>query len=323
MSEFQAGQEALEKVAPQVAAAIESLEAASWQALARPGRADLLDLAARVVAAQHGLEPLERPSGIGKSPWASADAAAWRNLEALSDADRAALRFAEQVSFDVASVQDDERTALFEALGASAVPFVQAVYVADFLPRVRFALDSVFGESDWSARAAADPSSSPADLQAGFDELIRRVPQLQALDPVSTELIRVLGAQRHRCRLCQSLRSRSALVAGADDEVFAAVDRYARGDFADPGRLTGPQKAALAFVDAMIGVPGRVGPEQVQALRSSFAPEACVEIVLDVMRNATNKVAVALAADAPHVESGYEIYDVGPDGELLFGLQAP
>jgi len=39
-----------------------------------------------------------------------------------------------------------------------------------------------------------------------------------------------------------------------------------------------------------------------------------------VTRNALNKVAVALGADAAHVENGIEIYDVGPDGELQYGL---
>jgi len=32
---------------------------------------------------------------------------------------------------------------------------------------------------------------------------------------------------------------------------------------------------------------------------------------------------VALAADAPRVETGYEVYDVTPEGELLYGLEAP
>jgi len=42
--------------------------------------------------------------------------------------------------------------------------------------------------------------------------------------------------------------------------------------------------------------------------------------VLDVTRNALNKVAVALAADAAHVEDGVEIYDIEPDGSLVYGL---
>jgi alkylhydroperoxidase family enzyme len=300
-------------VAADVARALAGLEAAAWQAMAGVERVDLLDLAARVMAAQHGLAPLARPAALGPGPWSAADPAAWRRIEALSDAERSALAFAEQLSFDIASVQEDQRAALFEGLGAAAVPFVQAVFVADFLPRARAALDALFGASTWAAPSLDEPQ----DLQAAFDALIRRVPGLQAVDPVTTEAVRLLGARRHRCRICQSLRSRSALVAGADDALFDAVDRHAESDLAPA------QKAALAFCEALIGVPGCVDAACAAALRSHFAPEACVEIVLDITRNATNKVAVALAADAPNVEEGVEIYDVAPDGELLFGLEAP
>ena len=47
-----------------------------------------------------------------------------------------------------------------------------------------------------------------------------------------------------------------------------------------------------------------------------------VELVLDVTRNALNKVAVALGADAAHVDDGIEVYDVEPDGSLVYGLSA-
>ena len=222
-------------------------------------------------------------------------------------------RFAQQLSFDVASLQKAERKALFEHLGASALPFVQAAWVADFLPRARFALDTLFGSSP---RFECGAGAEDEDLMAAIEELIRVVPQLQVLDPVTTELVRLLGARRHRCRLCQSLRSRSALVAGADDALFEAVDRHETSD------LSEARKAALAFVEAMLTTPGQIG-DRAEALHAHYEPAACVEIVLDVTRNATNKVAVGLGADAPHVESGYEIYDVGPDGELLFGLDPP
>ena len=37
-------------------------------------------------------------------------------------------------------------------------------------------------------------------------------------------------------------------------------------------------------------------------------------------RNALNKIAVALGADAAHVEDGIEIYDIDAAGELVYGL---
>jgi alkylhydroperoxidase family enzyme len=308
------GRAALERFAPRASAALDSIEAAMWQTVANADRIDLVDLAARVEAGQHRLPPLERPASQGASPWTRSQAASWREIDGLDQADRTALRFAQQLSFDVASLQKAERKVLFEQLGPSALPFVQAAWVADFLPRARFALDALFGPSPAFECATG---AEDEDLMAAIEELIRVVPQLQALDPVTTELVRLLGARRHRCRLCQSLRSRSALAAGADDALFEAVDRHETSD------LSEARKAALAFVEVMLTTPGQITDERVAALRAHYEPAACVEIVLDVTRNATNKVAVALGADAPHVESGYEIYDVGPDGELLFGLQVP
>lgn len=320
MERIHTGREALDRLAPGLAAVLPELEAAMWRSASDVGLLDLADLTAQVVAAQHGLPPLRPPLRPGARSWAGVDPADWRQLAELDEAERAAVAFAEQMSFDVASVGESDRSALFAGLGGAAVFFVQGAWVADFLPRVHFALDALFGDSDWSGGRVTDgdarsgPETGAEALAAALDALIRRVPGLDALDPITTELVRLLGARRHRCRLCQSLRSRSALAAGADDAVFAAVDAYATSDLGDA------PKAALAFAEAMVGVPGRVLPAHAAAVAAHFAPAARVELVLDVMRNATNKVAVALAADAPHVETGYEIYDVGPDGELQFGL---
>ena len=142
---------------------------------------------------------------------------------------------------------------------------------------------------------------------------IRAVPQLDALDPITSELVRLRGARQHRCRLCQSLRSRPALLAGADEETFAGVDSYESSD------LSPLQKAALAFTDAMLWTPGHLetGAARLVELASE---EQRVELVLDVTRNALNKIAVALGADAAHVDEGIEIYDVDADGGLVYGL---
>ena len=56
---------------------------------------------------------------------------------------------------------------------------------------------------------------------------MRVVPALDALDPVTSELVRLRGARQHDCRLCRSLRSRTTLRAGATEADFAAVDDYA------------------------------------------------------------------------------------------------
>ena len=72
----------------------------------------------------------------------------------------------------------------------------------------------------------------------------------------------------------------------------------------------------------MIWNPGRIDPAVVAGLRAVASPSQQVELVLDVTRNALNKIAVGLGADAAHVEDGIEIYDVEPDGSLVYGLTA-
>jgi alkylhydroperoxidase family enzyme len=307
------GQTALRTHAPEQALVLERLERGAWVAMHAAQRLDLFDLAARAVALQHGLDPLPRPKEFGKSPWTRADAENWRQRTDLVDADRAALALAEQMAFNVASTQADQRTAFFEQLGAEAVAFAQAVYVADLLPRAHAALDALFGSR---SRETKDLSND-ADLGAAIEDVIRLIPALEAVDPVTTELVRLLGARRHACRVCQSVRSYSAMAAGADDALFDSVESHETADY-DPA-----QKAALAFADGMLASPARFASEDVARLRAHFGDAACVELILDILRNATNKIAVALGGDAPRVESGYEVYDVKPTGEIVYGLTAP
>jgi alkylhydroperoxidase family enzyme len=96
--------------------------------------------------------------------------------------------------------------------------------------------------------------------------------------------------------------------------MFASVDRHATSD------LPPLAKATLAFTDAMLWTPARIEASTVARLQEVASEDQQVELVLDVTRNALNKVAVALGADAPHVTDGVELYEVTPDGELHYGL---
>ncbi len=107
------------------------------------------------------------------------------------------------------------------------------------------------------------------------------------------------------------------MAAGADDALFDAVERYETAEY------TPAQKAALAFADGMLSSPARFETETIERVTRHFEPAARVELVLDITRNATNKVAVALGGDAPRVEQGYEIYEVKANGEIEYGLSAP
>ncbi len=306
------GSTALANHAPVAAEALDAVEAAVWSDAAAIDLLDLVALAALAVGSLHRLEPLAPPAG-SEQLWSGPPGVDWRRLDRLTGDERTVLAFAEQCSLDVSAISPDDRSAFLAAAGDAAATLAAALWVVDFLPRTRAALDALFGPGPWPA---PDPGGATTDVWRALDGFTRVVPQLDALDPVTSELVRLRGARQHNCRLCRSLRSRPALRAGADDRVFAAVDDY-RGS-----QLAPIQQSALAFTDALLWSPGRLDAETVAELRALTGPDAQVELVLDITRNALNKVAVALGADAPHVGDGVEIYDVGPDGELLYGLTA-
>ena len=185
-------------------------------------------------------------------------------------------------------------------LGDKVADLTAVVFVMDFLPRTRAALDALAG----GAAVRADPDRGPEErirrtcrIWDALGTFIRDVPRLDALDPITSELVRLRGARQHQCRLCKSLRSRPALVAGADEDLFSGWTSTSSSD------LSPLQKAALAFTDAMIWTPGRLDRSRPAWSRLASAEQG-VELVLDVTRNALNKIAVALGADAAHVEEG-------------------
>jgi len=307
------GRGAVARFAPAAAVALDDLEAVAWRRV----DVDLLDLAARVISAIQGVPALARPAACGASPWQGRDAAQWRSFADLSESRKGALAFAEQFTLDVSSVDDDLRKTLFAALGDRSAEFAQAVYVADVVARARFVFDRLFGPSIASPSLETRNLKPDATVWNGIEEIIRVIPGLQGLDPVMTELVRLRGARAHQCRFCKSVRSHSAMVAGANDDMFAAVDFYQESDLSDG------VKAALAFTDAFIWTPGRVSDEEIAEIAKYFTPAQQVELLLDIARNASNKFAVAMAADGANVTEGYEVYDVRPDGSIVYGLTAP
>jgi hypothetical protein len=71
-------------------------------------------------------------------------------------------------------------------------------------------------------------------------------------------------------------------------------------------------------VDALIWSPGHIDDGVAAGVRAHFSDAEAVELTLDVMRNASNKVAVALGGDAPRVEQGTEQYLLDVDGQTVF-----
>jgi len=295
------GSELLRTHAPDVADALDAVVATTWATTAGHGTTDVVAEAARRVAGLHGLEPLTPPAADGdRGPTAP-----------TGDGEAAVLAFAEQCGLDVSAVTPGQRSAFLAAAGPGAGDLAAALWVVDVLPRTRAALDALATPGPWPEPA---PTHAGGDLWAALDGIIRTVPALGALDPVTSELVRLRVARQHRCRLCMSIRSRPAVRAGADEATFGAVDRHPTSDL-DP-----LARAALALVDAMVWTPGRIDPAVAAALAAEATPAQQVEVVVDVTRNALNKVAVALGADAAHVTEGTELYEVAPDGTMTYGL---
>jgi hypothetical protein len=82
--------------------------------------------------------------------------------------------------------------------------------------------------------------------------------------------------------------------------------------------LTDGHKAALRYVDALVWSPAQIEPEIAGGVRKYFTAEQSRELTLDVMRNASNKIAVALQADAPRVEQGTALYYIDVDGQPVY-----
>lgn len=230
--------------------------------------------------------------------------------------DRATLELTEQFVIDVRQITDEQRSRCLGDLGDLAFGVVQSVYVMDHGLRVRAALRQLYGVHDGAAAPAPSvpTGAAGAGLWGSLDEWMRSVARLQALDPLTTELVRLRGARAHRCRLCCSLRNVRAVRGGADESLFDQVDDYERSS------LSERHKVALRLTDAMLWQPTAYPVGLVEQVQAHFAPEESLEVVLDVARNAANKIAVTFGADEANVAEGVEYYDIDESGELVYGL---
>ena len=232
-----------------------------------------------------------------------------------SDADAVVADFAEQFSIDVSMIGDQQRSRLWSALGDKTFGVVVQMYVADFVPRVRAGLEALgvgqryLGWAD--GRLAWDHTTDPSD--AVFNGFLPAVARLRDLDALTSEMVRLRGAAQHNCRLCKSLRETTALDAGGSETLYGDIERFEASEL-----LTDRQKAALRYADALIWSPGHIDRGIVAAVRAQFSDDEAAELTFDVMRNASNKVAVALAGDAPRVESGTEEYLLDANGQTVF-----
>jgi alkylhydroperoxidase family enzyme len=234
---------------------------------------------------------------------------------ASDDDDGVITDFAEQFSIDVSTISGEQRSKLWKALGDSTFGVVVQMYIADFVPRVRAGLEALGVGHEYLGWVAGpvswDHATDPSDLV--FNTFLPTVARLRELDALTAEVVRLRGATQHNCRLCKSLRETTALNAGGTETLYGDIER-----FEESAQLTERQKAALRYADALIWTPSRIEAGVADGVRAHFSDAEAVELTLDVMRNASNKVAVALGGDAPRVEQGTEQYLLDADGQTVF-----
>jgi alkylhydroperoxidase family enzyme len=229
-------------------------------------------------------------------------------VEPATENEAVIVEFAEQFSTDVSALSAELRSRFFAAAGHQAFTVAALTFIADFVPRVRSGFDAL--GLGWSpAPVVWDHAVDPGD--ALLNTFAPAVGRLRGLDPVTTEVIRLRGAVQHNCRLCRSRREVAALDAGGSETLYDDIERFESSRL-----LSDRHKAALRYVDALIWTPARIEADVAAGVRAHFSDDEAIELTLDVMRNATNKIAVALGGDAPRVTEGVEWYLLDEDGQV-------
>jgi hypothetical protein len=115
----------------------------------------------------------------------------------------------------------------------------------------------------------------------------------KAIDPLTSELVRLRCAQVHDCRLCGSLRLAAAMELGLDEAMTAKIADY------ETSNLPEGAKAALRLTDAIILAPASADAALRDDLRAHFTDEQIAELCLDVMKWSHQKLLVALRLESP------------------------
>lgn len=224
--------------------------------------------------------------------------------------DEAIANFAEQFAVDVSTIGREQRVPFYSASGANSFRVVSLMFIADFVPRVQAGLTAL-GLPPIADPVAWDPSGDPSDLV--LNRFAATVGALRGLDPVTTEVVRLRGAAQHNCRLCKSRREVTAMDAGGSESLYDDIERYESSTLVDERH-----KAALRYVDALIWTPSAISSGVAAGVHAHFSDVEALEITFDVMRNAANKILVAFGKDAPLVEEGTELFELGVDGEPVY-----
>jgi Carboxymuconolactone decarboxylase family len=225
-------------------------------------------------------------------------------------AEQDVVDFAEQFVIDVSGTTEEMREGLTARFGADgARELVTAIYVVEFTQRLQLIaarlLDDAFAGVPGGSSAVSDASA--AGLLNAYQAAVVRS---SALDPVTTELVRLRCARTHNCRICQTLRLADSRAAGVDEDMTAKVDFYERSDL--PERA----KVALRVTDAFITQPSLLSGVVAGQARAAFGPAELASLCLDITKWSTQKIKVALGTD------GADRLVTDADGVALFGFDS-
>ena len=234
--------------------------------------------------------------------------------------ERNVLALADQFAVAVDGIGEELLAKLVDHAGAAAVSaLVNALYLVDMTLRLELVVPVVLGTAVGRhvAPAAGDDNLSVTGSISGniIGEAIADFAAAAVLatdvDPITSELVRLRCAQTHHCRLCGSLRQRTALDAGFDETMADRVARYETAGFANA------QVMALRLCDVLIMQPADATDVLRADLARYFSPTQIAEICFDVVKWSQQKALVAMQADAPPWE-GVHILDFDPRGHPVF-----
>jgi AhpD family alkylhydroperoxidase len=231
--------------------------------------------------------------------WLLGDHVVGQQPTAAGSFERAAIDLAEQMVIDVSGVTPKLLDPLALHVGPDRVrDVVTGVFVIEFSHRLRAISSALLPGGNGGSR------STPAlpvgvTIRQMIDAYAAAVMRMHALDPVTTELVRLRCARTHHCRICQTLRLAEARDAGVDESVAGKIDAYEQSDLPETA------KVALRITDALIGLPGELSAETIERAHELFTTVTVAELCLDITKWSVQKVHVALGVDgAEGVEPG-------------------
>lgn len=246
-----------------------------------------IDPALAELLRQRVAEQLGAPEALGFGNRVSTSARTGR--------ERVCFEFADQFVVYVPGITEAQRDAVAGELGQPQVlDLARMLYAFDMAARLRLSLSRLYGSDDPGGEQS--PAQAPLqglELREAIDGLHAAGMLLPALDPVTTEYVRLHCARYHHCRICQSLRLASAKDAGLEEEMLMQVARH------DESRLSDRQTTALRLAEAFVTHPAGIDGELRERVLAELSPAEVVEVMFDIMAWSQQKVLVALVLDDP------------------------